>query len=291
MHDDIDQTHFPDCVGDRSKYLKPESNTLPNMCIYLIHFKCNQGSLNTVNADCTAPGYSCNDCFNTKTCIMINGELLESIEACPSGTSCQESTGVCVGSGTYECSPGDLAPFKCPSIGIYPNPFNCRSYYMCSFETERDISSVEILCPNGWAFDPFTGRCSKKIENPPKCDGLVPICSSEGERGQIKGSTGFYYQCVKSNEGDYIVPEIRACAFNYYFNGTNCINPTPTVVDSQGRCVAKGNFYFPGDCQKYRDCGSIGAVPTVRPCASAYRFDPIEQKCVHFTCSNYYLFN
>lgn len=219
---------------------------------------------------------------------MSGGVLIGNPQACPTGTACQESTGICIGTGNYECD-GKNITFECTGIGNFPDPFTCRSYYMCAPEA---VDPIRVPCPNGYAYDPFTGQCSKKLEDPTKCPGTVPICTSAGQRGRVEGSTGFYYVCVPSADiPNTYVPQIYSCPFNYYYNGNNCVDPTPRVVDAQGKCLVKGNFYYPGDCQKHRDCASVGAVPIVRSCASAYRFDPIEQKCVHFDCSNYYLYN
>lgn len=217
-----------------------------------------------------------------------DGQFLEEEIPCATGLSCRNSTGQCVSTGNYECSLNSTITLPwCLGIGMFPNPYNCNEYYMCS--TSSGPATPE-KCSANYAFDSSTGRCSKKLESGSRCASDIPICTTAGQTGNIASFPNLFYRCTqKTIEGvGWLVPEIYPCPNNYYFNGAQCVNPTPNVITSSGNCIAKGVFYFPGDCEKYRECATIGVLPAVKTFTSPNRFDPVLGKCVRYECSKHY---
>lgn len=241
---------------------------------------------------CTAPGFSCRDCWTFRDCVPNgDGTFFEELIPCPTGTSCQNSVGSCRPSGNYECDDASQYLFKCYGPGVFPDPFNCNTYHTCIFNGGV-LQDIKSTCPVGYYFNTFTGRCGIRLEDPKKCPSPVSICSNSGKSGSVDGNKGIYYLCTEGYIGTnfHYLPEIFACPFNHYFNGTQCLDPTPIVVDQQGKCVEAGLFQYPENCQMYRQCNATGSYPDLKTCTNTtQRFDAIERKCIEFDCPYYHV--
>lgn len=236
--------------------------------------------------ECEKPGFTCYSCWNSLLCIDDgDGDFLVDFQECPPGTTCQESTGQCGTSTHYECDDdGHYAYFNCHAIGVFPDPFNCRKYYMCN----KHLVHLEAQCSNEYAFDPSTNRCTRKIKDMDRCLSPVPVCHNSSQIGPIEGNPNTYYRCkrVDGIDGNIFVPELYACLDNQYFNGVVCVDITPDVEDQNGNCLKEGNFYYPNNCAWYRECPSRGSKPVTRSCPDHNKFDPKEGKCIPLECSN-----
>lgn len=227
------------------------------------------------------------DCWTSLECISLGGgSWIEDKTTCSKGESCRDSTGQCESIGNYECSlpdpPNPSTEFKCHGVGLFPSPFNCNEFYECTGE-----NGAFKVCPENYAFDAYTGRCSKKLENKASCKSQIPICRNSGQKGNLTSNPNMFYLCTTRD--DLLIPEIYSCEHNFYFNGETCVDPTPDVVDEDGKCIKKGLFYFSGDCKKYRECTAAGVKPAERTCTSPTRFDPTVSKCVSYDCSKGYI--
>lgn len=180
--------------------------------------------------------------------------------------------------------------FTCRGPGVFPDPYNCRKFHTCVFSGSvlKDITSE---CADGYAFNPYTGRCGIRLEDPRNCSSSVPICTSPGKSGPIGNYPGIFYLCVEGFIGFYphYLPELFACPSNQYFNGSSCLDPTPIFLDKEGKCIEKGMFHYPSSCKLTTVCGSIGSEPIVVSCPPNMKFDQIKRECAPLTCADYHL--
>lgn len=49
--------------------------------------------------------------------------------------------------------------FICEAEGTFPNPYNCRQFYIC-FRSE--MPPIEVTCPRGFAFDSEDRKCTRR---------------------------------------------------------------------------------------------------------------------------------
>lgn len=232
---------------------------------------------------CTKPGNICYDCWTSLFCIQVGEDFYEDFQYCPTGTTCVNSTGQCGVSTHYECD-GDYLFSYCHGLGIFPDPFNCKKYFMC----DSDLDKASGECRGGYAFNPSTYRCDRKLKDMNQCLSPVPICHSLSQMGPVEGSPGIFYRCNREYLGDdyHFYPELYACPDNQHFNGNICVETTPDVEDQFGNCLKEGLFYHPDNCAWYRECAAKGVSPVNRICPENNKFDPIKGNCIPFSCTN-----
>ncbi|XP_046391374.1 uncharacterized protein LOC124159539 [Ischnura elegans] len=51
------------------------------------------------------------------------------------------------------------SPFECPSLGSYPDPADCRKYFVCRGNSSGNIVASSEYCPEGTYFDPKVASC------------------------------------------------------------------------------------------------------------------------------------
>lgn len=180
--------------------------------------------------------------------------------------------------------------FNCRGPGVFPDPYNCRNYHTCVF-SGGILKEIESKCDDGYAFDPYTGRCGIRLEDSNKCSSSVPICTNAGKSGPIGNYPGIFYICVDGFIGFYkhYLPELFACPANHYFNGSTCRDPTPIFLDYNGKCMEKGDFYDSNSCNFMKVCESVGSDPVIVSCGPNKKFDQINRECVPLTCADYHL--
>lgn len=237
-----------------------------------------------IPVECTKPGHICNDCWYSINCLPIEDGFLEDLQVCPGGTTCIDSTGQCGISTHYECDGSYPASISCHGEGVFPDPSNCKKYYMC--DEEQVMTYGE--CRGGSAFNPSTNRCDKKIKDMNRCLSPLPICYNLTQTGAVEGNPNIFYRCkrVYVDDENHFYPEIYSCPDNYHFNGNICVETFPDIEDQGGNCVQAGLFYHPDDCTWYRDCPAKGVSPVTKLCPENNRFDPIKGKCLSFGCEN-----
>uniref|UniRef100_A0A1E1X6J6 Putative vegetative cell wall protein gp1 n=1 Tax=Amblyomma aureolatum TaxID=187763 RepID=A0A1E1X6J6_9ACAR len=85
----------------------------------------------------------------------------EKIEVC-NWPSWSES---CHGSGEIATTP--KSAFRCPGLGYYQDPDNCRWFYFCDDAYENGtLMAFDMRCPHGLGFDPNTFSCNYQAVTP-----------------------------------------------------------------------------------------------------------------------------
>ncbi|KAL3216014.1 hypothetical protein MRX96_033199 [Rhipicephalus microplus] len=85
----------------------------------------------------------------------------EKIEVC-NWPSWSES---CHGSGEVSVTP--RSAFRCPGLGYYQDPENCRHFYFCDDAYENGtFTAFDMRCPYGLGFDPNTFSCNYQAVTP-----------------------------------------------------------------------------------------------------------------------------
>jgi hypothetical protein len=124
------------------------------------------------SAQCVGTGVYCpssDDC-NTMYESCSGRDRFATTLACPTGRYCRVSNittlaGSCVTDVANTCSAS--TDFQCSSIGIFPNPSDCTSYYKCSENEAGDSWDAELKrCYTGYVFSPFySGYCAPRVGN------------------------------------------------------------------------------------------------------------------------------
>lgn len=75
---------------------------------------------------------------------------------CPAANSfCDETTNSCRSERPLSCT---ASAFTCTGTGTYPDPDNCKTYYIC---TAAGAEAFLMSCPTGYAFDSINKNCKK----------------------------------------------------------------------------------------------------------------------------------
>ncbi|XP_064478658.1 uncharacterized protein LOC135391990 [Ornithodoros turicata] len=109
----------------------------------------------------------------------------------------------CHGSGEILSTP--KTTFRCPGIGYYQDPENCRWFYFCDDVYENGtLTPFDLRCPHGLGFDPTTFKCNYRSITPGCADynGVV----QQALFGPSLYAPGEYYHAADGNKERVIVP-------------------------------------------------------------------------------------
>ncbi|XP_060654567.1 uncharacterized protein LOC132790141 [Drosophila nasuta] len=178
--------------------------------------------------DVRLAGFICVDCSTLGFCSYINGQW-QTVEM----SSCQSERGFyCSDEETYGCTwqPRCKVPvrgkFYCQGEGVYPDPYDCRSYHECSaanVDTPRQ-------CTNGAAYSLLTQSCSLPRDSE-QCSQKQYSCSYLGQTGVWAANSSYYYICQQEETVFY--PLMMKCRDGYTFNGHSCSSPVQTRAVQQ----------------------------------------------------------
>ena len=212
--------------------------------------------------------------FDLKLCSRIDEEPFETYP-CPQGQYCRvrnETTlqGSCVTDIGNTCN--GKANFNCSSIGIFPNPSDCTSYFKCSENEAGDGLDAEATqCYTGYVFSPFvSGYCAPRVGN---LNCFTLSCPTTGGLQYIKfGNTLRYYgMCYPT----FASPIMRAC-------------PEGSIFQPSGDkfcefvCPGFGNFPHSEDQRKFFTCiivPGVGYKATENSCGVRETYNRSTRNC------------
>lgn len=276
------------------------------------------------NVTCTKVGQVCKDCLEVYYCISLPGGkwINDLLEVCDPETPCLAAIGNCSSLVNPDC-PATISgyKFKCYQTGIFPDPYDCTAYHMCTQldpNGEADLVETTLKCSSGFAYNSLTAKCSIRIING-NCSTISPSCSKLGETGPDPQNPSLYYVCFRVQDdvtGEYgTFPVIFSCPDDQVFDGvSSCTNPTTTVpttsvpttsvpttsvpttsvptptidygLTADGKCKKTGYFPLMNDCIGFNYCYYANYPPQRKNCVYKMYFDPKQQLCVDFKCSD-----
>lgn len=225
-------------------------------------------------------GFVCVDCSTLGFCSHVDGQW-QTI----SMTECQTERGFfCSDEGTIGCTwqPKCQVPvrgkFYCQLPGIFPDPYDCRSYHDCN---EQNVDTPR-QCTNGAAYSLLTHSCSMPRESE-QCTEKQYSCSYVGQTGAWAANSSYYYVCQKDKQGgqDIFYPLMMKCSDGYTFNGHSCIRPVNTkrIAPAQMLSVCQEGILYPANTiNGYFSC--INGDLSYESCPVGYNFDAIARTCL-----------
>ncbi|KAL7732607.1 hypothetical protein ACLKA6_013540 [Drosophila palustris] len=182
--------------------------------------------------DVRLAGFICVDCETLGFCSFLNGKW-QTVEM----SKCQTQNGFhCSDEGTFGCTwqPRCQVPvrgkFYCQGVGIYPDPYDCRSYHEC------DAHNVDTphQCTNGAAYSLLTNSCTLSRDSD-YCLKKQYSCDKVGQTGAWPANNSYYYVCQKEEQVDtsVVYPLMMKCHNGYVFNGHSCVPATKIYKRSQ----------------------------------------------------------
>lgn len=169
-----------------------------------------------------------------------------------------------------------VSNYECVNEGVFPDPQNCKKYYICTDNQEDGFLTDEYECDDNYVFDPSAPRddycrltfnlfcvkidCNGETKNIQMRYPFFPAI-----RGPIVAS------CRGSNP-----PLVYRCP-------ANLVADLKTIpVECKPNCVGPLKYEYPNDNTKYFDCVFNGAafVPRVKSCYRNYVYDARRRICV-----------
>ena len=189
-----------------------------------------------------------------------------------------EGNAKCSNSAATSCN--NVDGFTCLSEGVFPNPTNCKEYFICSDNGNGELVADQYQCEDFRVFDPsapqgdycrFTRNrfcvqvnCNGDIKNI-----LMNYPFFPRARGEIVAS------CMGANK----MPLVFRCPA-----GRPAILSTipPDCTPERVPCRQLGRYAFPDDTTKYYECliTSRGREQLLRSCIRNYFFDGRQRRCV-----------
>ncbi|CAN8002275.1 unnamed protein product [Ixodes hexagonus] len=140
------------------------------------------GGLNSYSVagyTCTRPGHFRHprDCSKFFRCVKYDSRVHDYtvfLFDCPAGLVFDDRIEVCNwpswsdqcrGSGELAATP--RSAFRCPAVGYYQDPENCRWFYFCDDTHENGtLTAFDMRCPHGLGFDPTSFSCNYRAVTP-----------------------------------------------------------------------------------------------------------------------------
>lgn len=200
--------------------------------------------------------------INIQTCSSINSQR----------PYCDLTSNACVASidNSQSCVPQD---YKCTGHGQFPDPSNCRRYYICDAPNTAPLGVYE--CPLNYVYNSKTGLCVRSI-----CQNI---------------------DCSKT-PNQYIISSADPSILIYCFSGNNvqkpyvfrCPDPQNMQYDKDSlkcvyKCTREGRFADRVKCTGFYDCfwSIYGYQYNHNTCPSGYAFNVSSLQCVQATtCKN-----
>lgn len=205
-------------------------------------------------ADRQSPGYICPTCNDLAICVKRNNawETIH-VEECDTanGFFCNAQQGSCSN------QTGTCLTFKCASVGIFPDPFDCHSYHVC-YSAGNNFIGIGFDCSAGTAFNPLLADCSLRADHE-LCTKFRYTCKRPGDTAAWPMNANIFYVCITDINpvtGDrHLYPNMYRCQQNYVFDGNRCVDSedgVPPEIDFQ--CTAPGLFPDEESCRNYFYC-------------------------------------
>ncbi|XP_049784529.1 uncharacterized protein LOC126187473 [Schistocerca cancellata] len=141
----------------------------------------------------------------TKVLLCMGGTLDPIVlEECEEPLKCNQQQGTCV-NGTSSCETV-TSTIQCNALGMFPDPYDCTAYHICPVVGEE---SVRAKCESGYAYNPNTTLCSKKLTDD-VCTNLPIECTGLGETNVFPGNANIYYICV-ADDDENLYPSLYRC--------------------------------------------------------------------------------
>ncbi|KAF2879726.1 hypothetical protein ILUMI_26444 [Ignelater luminosus] len=151
---------------------------------------------------CTSEGIFCNDCRELILCSrdLSTGQLQQSLymscrydEICDSSNQCKKPPAF------PPCSPISHVGFVCSKPGMYPDPGDCKKYYICAPDNSGVLTAHGYDCRSegtgrGFGYDPKSTFCNKLLSND-QCSGYpIPLCTGL-QSAALAANPTLYYDC------------------------------------------------------------------------------------------------
>lgn len=165
--------------------------------------------------ECDKPGIMCASCKKSVYCIDYGGKYQNiTMDTCDDTTNCYQ--GYCTNETNIPCVQGKKSEFICNDIGMFPNPYDCKAYHVCS---KTGVSAPQISCPAKYAYDPITTYCKISIPNGCPTNPPVPYCLKIGQSGPLVNKSIFYICIAKEN---VLIPQLFICPYGKTYLNNKC---------------------------------------------------------------------
>ncbi|RVE45957.1 hypothetical protein evm_009430 [Chilo suppressalis] len=179
-----------------------------------------------VEGICTEPGFACQNCTHTVTCVALPvGYLKVPLEECTSGQTCNAHFGQCTEEHVPECQ--DVTQkyeHICEQVGIFPDAHDCRKFHLCSppegLPMGRAADHRTALCPKHYGYNPLTAQCSIRLTKGQCKTKPVPGCTQVGQNGVLPSSPNHYYVCLLRR--GILIPQVFLCPHGWKFHEGFC---------------------------------------------------------------------
>ncbi|XP_030385758.1 uncharacterized protein LOC115632665 [Scaptodrosophila lebanonensis] len=243
-------------------------------------------------------GFICVDCATLGFCANVDGQWQT-----VSMTECDAARGFfCNDEGAIgctwqqQCQVPVRGKFYCQLPGIFPDPYDCRSYHVCD---ERNVDTPQ-QCTNGAGYSLLAQSCSLPRESE-QCTTKQYTCNSVGQTGAWAADPSYYYVCQKDSQGsqDVYYPLMLQCQSGYVFNNHSCVPQTsganyllpksrethkviaPPLVhaENQTQSCTNGMLYPANDTKGYYYCSKNEL--TYQSCPEGSYYDNRSMLCRH----------
>ncbi|XP_055377105.1 uncharacterized protein LOC129609205 [Condylostylus longicornis] len=250
-------------------------------------------------------GFHCDGCSKMVYCIKPIGAdwITEEIGQCDENKNlyCNELYKNC--SSTKNCSSNDVTEvdlvFNCKNEGIFPNPYDCKTYFICSKDSKSSsLSKDYIKCPDGYAFNPMSNLCNERYDNNELCKRQYK-CNAVYDIAAWPTNNNIFYVCKEGRFGvsneKFLYPELYSCEPDKIFDNqlqkcasedeiiattTNQNNEsTATPTPSPTECLKGGIFEDPNNCRGYIYC-TFQLRKILKLCPNNSHFNKTLSACV-----------
>lgn len=173
---------------------------------------------------CTEEGLMCRNCNQAILCIGNGDGGFNEIDTETCNSSIPETclNGLC----TIDSNPGCVEQakiiFPCNNKGMFPDPFDCRKYYICCTVGKSEIST----CDKDHAYDPLTTYCKTPLPNSTCTNTPLPTCIKAGQLGSLTINPSIYYICQLKTTTDnkkVLYPMQYLCPNGKKFEEDHCV--------------------------------------------------------------------
>ena len=209
------------------------------------------------------------------------------------GLFCNPTEGRC-STATGPCNPiGQAGRFVCTSEGVFPDPYNCQMYHMCSQRAESTMVAANAVCGENSAFDPATSGCNLNTASE-VCTVPQFTCQNVGDMGAWPANPSIYYICMANTIDGirFVFPNLYRCDMGQVFNGRDCgigsgggnIGGGNIGGGNTGfRCLAPGVYADDTDCYFYMICDSSLRARRVKA-PNNWHFDKVTMQIRRGVC-------
>lgn len=172
---------------------------------------------------CDRQGLLCKDCETLVRCIADGagfGRYPVAICNKSAGEYCNKDY-QCSTAPNPACANEDYRLY-CNDIGMFPDPFNCKKFFMCPYIGYHGIA---FRCGNDYAYNMVTTFCDIKLRHCSNSVLPVPFCQRTGQMGALANKS-LWYICVFVN--GVITPQLHVCPNGKFFVDHTCVERNKT---------------------------------------------------------------